>query len=296
MKEPVEKLETRVRRRLPALWHFIVRRFKHGERYGLDFTIAFIAIVAAMWGFVSMIEATVTESELFELDLRIQSVMSAVLTPQVTEYVVFITNIGGTRGTAIGVILVGLPLLFTRRWWSAFGLVFAAAGGGIIIFGLKLFFHRARPVETVIDAGGFAFPSGHAFAAMVFFGYLIHLSFRHFRLAAVQIFITLVGTAMIFLVGSSRVYLNVHWLTDVVGGWLAGFAWLLISILIVRHIEWPRRGRVTPAAEPTQSTPPAAAIESAESKAPAPANASAESTEPAESTESTQPSKTDESN
>lgn len=246
MEKSGHKLAERIRRRLPALWHFVVRRFKHGERYGLDFTIAFITIVAAMWGFVEIIDAAVTEADLNEFDRRIQRLMAAILTPTITEYMVFITNIGGTRGTVIGVLIVGLPLLFTRRWWSLFGLAFATAGGGVIIWGLKVFFQRARPVETVIDAGGYAFPSGHAFAAMVFFGYLIHLSFRHFRLHGLQILATLFGAAMIFLVGSSRVYLNVHWLTDVVGGWIAGFAWLLISILIVRHVEWPKRGRTLP--------------------------------------------------
>lgn len=236
-------MKRRLGRRAPAFWNFVVQRFKHGERYGLDFTLAFIAIVAAMWGFLEIMDAAVTEAELNELDLRIQSMMSSILTPSVTDYVVFITHLGGTRGTVVGILVVGLPLLFLRRWWSLFGLVFATAGGGLILWGLKVFFQRARPVETVIDAGGYAFPSGHAFAAMVFFGYLIHLSFRHFRLPAIQIFVTLVSTAMILLIGSSRVYLNVHWLTDVVGGWIAGFAWLLISILIVRHIEWPRGDR-----------------------------------------------------
>lgn len=248
--DPIQKAGERVRRRTPAFWHFIVRRFSHGERYGLDFTLAFLFILGAMWGFLEIMEAAVTEADLNRLDTRIQSIMAMVLTPEVTEYMVFITNLGGTRATIIGVLVVGLPLLFLRRWWSLFGLVFAAAGGGIIIFGLKFFFQRARPIETVIDVGGYAFPSGHAFAAMVFFGYLIHLSYRHFRLPAIQIFATLLGSIMIFLIGSSRVYLNVHWLTDVVGGWIAGFAWLLVSILIVRHIEWPKRAATRPPAEP----------------------------------------------
>lgn len=254
MSGSLQKLSERLRRRVPALWHFIVARFKHGERYGIDFTLAFVAILGAMWGFVEIIDAAVTEEELYSLDRRIQTIMSAVLTPELTDYVVFITHLGGTRGTAIGVLAVGLPLLFARRWWSLFGLVFATGGGGIILWGLKLFFQRARPVEKVIDAGGFAFPSGHAFAAMVFFGYLIFLSYRHFRLAAVHVFVTLISAAMIFFIGSSRVYLNVHWLTDVVGGWIAGFAWLLISIIIVRHVEWPARNS-KPASH--QEDPPA---------------------------------------
>lgn len=243
MSDRLETVGRRFRRRVPAFWHFVVQRFKHGEQYGLDFTLAFLAVGAAMWGFIEIMETAVTEAELNQLDARIQAIMGSLLTPEVTEFMVFITNLGGTRSTVVGVLLVGIPLLFLRRWWSLFGLVFATAGGGLILWGLKLFFQRARPVETVIDVGGYAFPSGHAFAAMVFFGYLIHLSFRHFRIPAIQIVATLLGSAMIFLIGSSRVYLNVHWLTDVVGGWIAGFAWLLLSITIVRHIEWPRRSR-----------------------------------------------------
>ena len=243
MTEDSSKL-SRARLRLPALWHFIVQRFKHGERYGLDFTLAFIAIVGAMWVFTEIVDAAVTREGLNQLDGRIQAAMRALLEEDVTRYVVFITNIGGTRGTIIGVLVVGIPLLLLRRWWSLFGLVFSTAAGGLILLGLKEFFARARPEESVIHAGGYAFPSGHAFAAMVFWGYLIYLSWKHIGIKVLDFVVTMVCFLMIFLIGTSRVYLNVHWLTDVLGGFLSGFAWLVISILIVRHVEWPDRSRI----------------------------------------------------
>lgn len=234
---------SRLMKRLPAFRRFLIQRFRHGEKYGLDFTIAFVAIVGALWGFLELIEGAVAEASMRSVDTGIQMFMSRVLSPGLTEVVVFITDLGGTRGTLIGVILVGVPLLVTRRWWSAFGLVFATAGGGVIIWGLKTFFARARPADPLIHAGGFAFPSGHAFSAMVFFGYLIYLSHRHLRSSLLQVLSTISCFSMIVLIGLSRVYLNVHWLTDVLGGFIAGLAWVILSILIVRHVEWPGRGK-----------------------------------------------------
>lgn len=234
----------RIRQRVVMFWHFLVARFRHGERYGLDFTLAFLGILAAMWVFAELVEGAVSEQSLNSIDTRIQKAMALLLQDRVVDWVVFITNLGGTRGTVIGVLIVGIPLLLRRRWWSAFGLVFATAGGGLVVLGLKAFFARARPVEQIISAGGYAFPSGHAFSAMVFFGFLIFLAYKHLRHATLQVIVTLFSFIMIVLIGLSRVYLNVHWLTDVLGGFFAGFVWLVLSILIVRHVEWPARADV----------------------------------------------------
>ena len=230
--------------RLRMLWHFTVARFRHGERYGLDFTLAFLGILGSLWVFLEIVEGAITEARLTAIDQRIQELAALILQDSLTDWVVFITDLGGTRGTVIGVILVGVPLLLRRRWWSAFGLVFATAGGGLVVWGLKEFFARARPVEQLVDVGGYAFPSGHAFSAMVFFGYLIYLGQKHLRSGILQVFVTIACFAMILLIGASRVYLNVHWITDVLGGLFGGFAWVVLSILIVRHVEWPDRGKV----------------------------------------------------
>lgn len=240
-----------VKRRLLAFWHFLLARFSHGERYGLDVTLAFIAITITLWIFLVLVEGVITQSDLHALDEAMQEFLANIPTPQLTRFVTFITDLGGTRGTVIGVFIVGIPLLLRRRWWSAFGLVFATAGGGAVVLGLKAFFARARPTESLIDVGGYAFPSGHAFTAMVFFGYLIYLSHRHFRSSVAQVLTTIFSFSMIMLIGLSRVYLNVHWLTDVMGGFVAGIAWLVLSILIVRHVEWPHRAQDRPTHDET---------------------------------------------
>lgn len=246
-----------LKRRLLAFWHFLVQRFRHGERYGLDLTLAFIAIAFMLWAFLELVEGAITEADLQSLDVAIQTGFSRILTPRLTEYVTVITDLGGTRGTVIGVVLVSIPLLLLRRWWSFFGLVFATGAGGLVVLGLKAFFGRSRPVESVIDAGGYAFPSGHAFSAMVFFGYLIYLGHKHFRSSIIHVLITLLAFTMIVLIGTSRVYLNVHWLTDVLGGFVAGIAWLVLSILIVRHVEWPHRKRDRPTPDDSVEVPAA---------------------------------------
>ncbi len=225
---------------MPAFQRFVEQRFERGERYGLGLTLSFVVIAAGLWGFLTIAEDVFSQSDLYEIDFRVQEVVRTLLSEELTEWVVFITNLGGTRGTIISALILAGVLLFRRRWWALFGLVLASGGGGLVILGLKLLFQRARPVETVIEVGGYAFPSGHAFAAMVFYGYVIYLAWRLVKSVFLRIVITIPAFLMILFIGTSRVYLNVHWLTDVLGGYVSGFVWLTASIFLIHMIEHSR--------------------------------------------------------
>lgn len=239
LKGKLKHWDDRLHQRAPVFWKFVKYRFKRGERYGLAFTLAFLIVLACTWAFLFVAESIAAQQALYRFDFTVQRFMSGLLSPELTAWFIFITDLGGNRGTMVGAIAVCLVLLFMRRWWDLFGMAFATAGGGLLQAGLKLFFERARPAEKVIDAGGFSFPSGHATAAMVFFGYLIYLAWKDIRSLAGRLAATVVCVLMILLIGVSRVYLNVHWLTDVMGGFTAGFVWLCLSIYIVRTVEAP---------------------------------------------------------
>lgn len=226
-----------IRRWAPSFGRFARNRLKRGERYGLGLTLAFLLVVAALWLFLEILALATTEAELNALDVWVQARMAALLTPEGTRVVVFITDLGGTRGTVVGIILVGLYLLFHRRWYRLLGLLLVTGGGGLIINGLKLFFARARPVETVIPAAGYSFPSGHAFAATAFFGYVIYLLWTARGPAVLRGLGIGVSIALIVLIGVSRTYLNVHYGTDVAAGTLGGFVWLASVLLVIRVIE-----------------------------------------------------------
>lgn len=99
---------------------------------------------------------------------------------------------------------------------------------------LKVFFHRARPtlVLHLIQQGGYSFPSGHSFTILVFYGMLIFLCRQKIKNRTLANLVTVLLSCLIFLIGLSRIYLGVHYPTDVLGGWALGIGVLMLLITV----------------------------------------------------------------
>jgi len=141
-------------------------------------------------------------------------------------------------------------LLFVHRVRLALFVVVVMAGEAVLDTVTKLAVGRNRPVfdHPVATAAGKSFPSGHALGAVVAFGLLIVVVPRRFKVA-----IGAVAVPAVLLVSYSRLALGVHYLSDVIGGWLLGIAWLVLACLLLgdrrRNLSgWrlPWRGRPTP--------------------------------------------------
>ncbi len=109
--------------------------------------------------------------------------------------------------------------------------------GEILLVILKLFFHRPRPSPQIVATHWYNFPSGHAFSAVIVYGFFIYMAWRLIKSEALRFIIFFVSILLIVLVGISRIYLHVHYLTDVLGEYAAGFAWLILSIIMVNVIR-----------------------------------------------------------
>lgn len=124
---------------------------------------------------------------------------------------------------------------------------YAAAAGFAIVF--KAALGRPRPplVHAVAAVDGYAFPSAHAAAAAAVFGAAAWLCGARLRSWRARIAIWAVAAMLAALVGISRVYLGVHWTTDVIGGWVFGTLWLAVVIIgwagIARRAGWPDSGQ-----------------------------------------------------
>jgi len=154
--------------------------------------------------------------------------------------------------TEVSVVILGV-LLLTRRQRDAAWFLLLMAGGAVIELTLKFSFHRLRPVPffgTVFPS--YSFPSGHAFASFCFYGQLamVFTSRRGNRLRRVLVW--LLAAVLIVAIGLSRVYLDVHYTTDVIAGYAAAAAWSN-ALAIVRSSPKVRvRSRL---ACPTDSSP-----------------------------------------
>jgi undecaprenyl-diphosphatase len=166
-----------------------------------------------------------------------------IVNPAIAIFMTNITFLGGrniTWGVAGFVIIF---LLLKKEWWTIFSLLMSIWVGEMLISSLKEFFHRPRPMPQIVTAPGYSFPSGHSFYAMLIYGFMIYLTWKFIRNNWLRSLIVILFTLLILLVGLSRIYLNVHWLTDILGGYSAAFAWLMINILVVEIIKHHRQAR-----------------------------------------------------
>lgn len=225
----------------PAL-QFLRRRFARGVPYGLGFTLAFVLIVGALWGFLEVVDAISEQDDLVRFDATAHDVVYQAF-GESPRLGLAVTWFGNNATLIVFVVAVAVALIATRRYWAAFRVAFASGVGGLVVTGLKSLFARDRPLEQVIPAHGYSLPSGHAFASTVFYGMMIYLVWRLTDRPWARALAAVVGAAFIVVVGLSRVYLNVHFFTDVVAGWLSGAVWLVSSLLLVDLVEMRTRSR-----------------------------------------------------
>lgn len=237
IKEKVSWLDIRLSSQMPKTWEFVKGRFSASEWYGLNLTIALIFFIFALFSFGEIVEDLIDKETLFYLDFKIQGFVEGIISPGIMRFMVDITNIGGVYFTAIIACAIALYLSYRRYWWELFTLFLVAVMGEILLVILKLFFHRPRPSPQIVAAHWYSFPSGHAFSAVIVYGFLIYITWKLIKSEALRFIILSMSVLLIILVGISRVYLNVHWLTDVLGGYVAGFTWLVFIIVMVNTMR-----------------------------------------------------------
>lgn len=137
-------------------------------------------------------------------------------------------------------VMIIFSLLFSTFVWFKYSkrdavfFSFTMLLGGAFIYVMKDFVQRARPINALVLENSFAFPSGHALSAVVFFGLLIYLAFKEKSKRKTNV--SLISAFMVVLICFTRLYLNVHWLTDVLGGLALGIFILTGNILLKERI------------------------------------------------------------
>jgi undecaprenyl-diphosphatase len=136
------------------------------------------------------------------------------------------------------ITLVISAFLFVRNYRGE-GLLLLGAMGGItvLVFTIKNLVHSSRPSNGLITNSGFSFPSGHATGSMVFCGLITYFAWQHWKNLKSRALAVTFCVAASSVVGFDRVYLNVHWFSDVLGGTMLGLSWLTFSILIFQLLK-----------------------------------------------------------
>ncbi|ANY70993.1 hypothetical protein BBD42_25695 [Paenibacillus sp. BIHB 4019] len=157
--------------------------------------------------------------------------------PAWTSIMKFLSFIGSGSMVALLSVPITLFLLFawkSRRETIVF--LTAVIGSALLNIGLKLLFHRERPsLHAIIVEAGYSFPSGHSMSAFTFYGIVTYLCWRHIPLEQARIWLLAFSSIMIASIGISRIYLGVHYPSDVVGAYLISLVWLIVVIQCARY-------------------------------------------------------------
>jgi membrane-associated phospholipid phosphatase len=176
----------------------------------------------------------VLEGDTFAFDTTFLLWLHHFANPNLDHLMLFLTNLGNPSTV---VIVAGITVLLL--WWRSYReeakvFVFACLGGLILNTGLKLFFSKPRPElwHRLISEKSFSFPSGHALGSMVLYGFIAYeLAIHYPHLSKVIYSLTVI---LIVAIGVSRLYLGVHWPTDIMAGYGVGFLWLMICITMLK--------------------------------------------------------------
>lgn len=135
-------------------------------------------------------------------------------------------------------LLTAWFLFIQKRRWNSIKIPVVALSSLLLMFILKLIFQRERPLSPLLQqAKGFSFPSGHALIAVTFYGLLILIVWQSVKQIWLKWLLLIMLVALIFSIGLSRVYLRVHYASDVLAGFCLGIMWLLLSLWILDRIE-----------------------------------------------------------
>ncbi|MFA4886423.1 MAG: phosphatase PAP2 family protein, partial [Desulfotomaculaceae bacterium] len=178
--------------------------------------------------------------ELGALDTVVGDFIRSFASGGVTNAAVTITQVGSAFVEISLMLFVGGYLLFRlKHTWEAVVLFSSLVGGWLLNTVLKHAFQRTRPdIQHLIEVGGYSFPSGHAMISTAFYGmlgYLLWLSLRERSKPAWPVIV--LTLCLVSSIGASRVYLGVHFPSDVIAGFAAGGVWLIACIIGLHTIR-----------------------------------------------------------
>lgn len=233
-------------RQIALIKRILRQRFSAGGYFGLHLTIGILLLIVASGLFADIAEDVVMAEAITLTDVQMANWFHSHATPGLTRVMLTITNLHGTVAIAFYSTLMALWLIRKKDWHWLLTLLASVPGGMLLNVLMKQVFQRARPVfdQPLLTLSSYSFPSGHTAASTMFYGVLAaylacHLKPWRWGIALVA---ALSAAMMVALVGLSRMYLGVHYLSDVLAAVVEGIAWLALCLTIAASGRKHRTG------------------------------------------------------
>ena len=216
----------------PHFSEFISNRFSLKKFNGLPLTFLIIVFGANLLLFNEITESIENGEWMLSIDNSFAEYLFNIRNKMLANSFFYFSKLGSYM-LIIPIALIAIFIFtFQKKIICVFSLLIALAGTGLTSSLSKIYFHRVRPLDfSFYNESSYSFPSGHAMYAVAFYGLLFYIIIMHTKKH--QLPWAIVSIAFILLLGFSRLYLGVHFLSDVCAGYSLRFLWLLLSISIL---------------------------------------------------------------
>jgi len=202
---------------------------KHKRRYKKSLIVLNLLSLLL---FLFFLYEVLNHDHFLDIDAWVSTHVPTLQEQTLTPLIVFITNMNGVLGSSILSLLLSLFLLYQKMnrdllfYWMAF------LGASALFSAIKLLVERTRPALKIINEQGFSFPSGHATMSMTIALSLYMIFVGRLHSGKARVFLLIVTLIWPVLIAFTRIYLNVHWLSDTLAGLTLGVFWVTLLVLL----------------------------------------------------------------
>ncbi len=167
----------------------------------------------------------------YSYDELLMDICKDIRSTKLTFWMLFITNFG----SALTFLIIALFGMIVLNYKKGLNILYVLISSSLVSVGIKYLLKRPRPISQFITETGYSFPSAHTLVSTALYGYLIYLIMRSNAKKGYKILFSIIAFLIIILVGFSRIYLGVHYTSDVFGGFLFGVILLILFIYITNN-------------------------------------------------------------
>lgn len=224
----------------PKVTVFVARRVGQDSFRGLPLTIIILLSVLLVFTFLGIIEDIITSDPIVQIDKSIAFFLLDHRTDYLTQFFLSVTLLGKGVVASIFGVLFSLYLLLRKDSLYVIPLIVTLSGTGLSTSIIKTLVHRDRPGTDIAYylEKTLSFPSGHAAISVALYGFVGYYFIRKAIRWNKKVGIFFIAAFIICLIGLSRLYLGVHYFSDVLGGYVIGMLWLLIGITITETLRF----------------------------------------------------------
>jgi membrane-associated phospholipid phosphatase len=218
-------------RKISALRTSKVSRYV--DAAGLELLAGLLILTGSAWVFGAVAEDVVEGDT--HVDTRLANWLHGHASPGWTSFFERVTWLGNVPVLVAATAGAAALLAWKRRRMELLLLMLAVVGTEILTLGLKLGFHRERPFfsDPLASESSYSFPSGHASVSLAVYGTIAFIAARNLANVRARLAVLVAAGILILLIGISRLYLGVHFLTDVIAGFSLGLAWVTLCVLLL---------------------------------------------------------------